>query len=58
MSVPGYIRVPEAARRLGIDGPVVYKLIMDGELAAGRRGGFVYVSEAAVETYKAKQRAQ
>ena len=30
------LRVPEVARRLGIDGPLVYGLIAAGKLAAGK----------------------
>ena len=43
---------PKVARRLGIDGRDVYRLIFDGELD-GRpdADGIVYVSEASVEAY-------
>lgn len=48
------LRVPEVARRLGIDGVVVYRLIESGELE-GRKGkdGFVYVREDALAEYQA-----
>lgn len=43
------LRVPEVARRLGIDGAEVYRLISDGELAAGKGAdGLVYVIEEAL----------
>jgi len=46
------LRSPEDARRLGIGGDDVYRLIFDGELD-GRpdRDGIVYVSEASVAAY-------
>ena len=46
------LRSPEVARRLGIDGPDVYRLIFAGELD-GRpdADGIVYVSEASVEAH-------
>ena len=46
------LRSPEVARRLGIGGDDVYRLIFDGELD-GRpdRDGIVYVSEASVAAY-------
>jgi hypothetical protein len=46
------LRVPEVARRLGLDGVVVYDLIAHGELAAGKgEDGMVYVRESALEDY-------
>ena len=46
------VRVPEAARRLGLDGVEVYRLISAGELAAGRGpDGLVYVRTAAIAAY-------
>ncbi len=48
------LRSPEVARRLGIGGDDVYRLIFDGALD-GRpdRDGIVYVSEASVGAYLA-----
>ena len=47
------IIVAEAARRLGLDGPEVYRLIEAGELAAGKGAdGLVYVSEEALRYYE------
>ena len=47
------LRVPEVARRLGLDGASVYILIADGKLAAGRGDdGLVYVHPDAVEDYR------
>lgn len=45
-------RIPEVARRLGIDGSDVYRLIDAGELEA-RKGpdGLVYVTEDALTEY-------
>ena len=44
------LRVPEVARRLGLDGVVVYDLIANGELEAGKgKDGMVYVRVSAVE---------
>ncbi len=50
--ISGAVRVPEAARRLGVDGVEVYVLIESGELKA-RRGpdGLVYVTEQALAAY-------
>jgi len=46
------LRSPEVARRLGIDGPDVYRLIFAGELdGQPDADGIVYVSEASVEAY-------
>jgi predicted DNA-binding transcriptional regulator AlpA len=46
------LRVPEVARRLGIDGTEVYDLIAIGELAAGKGAdGLVYARESAIEDY-------
>jgi hypothetical protein len=52
------LRVPEVARRLNMDGTVVYDLIFRGELAAGKgKDGLVYVRESAVEDYKLRHPA-
>lgn len=52
------LRVPEVARRLGLDGPLVYDLIANGELAAGKgQDGFVYVTLQAVEDCKRRRTA-
>jgi hypothetical protein len=52
------LRVPEVARRLELDGPVVYDLIARGELAAGKgKDGLVYVMATAVEDYKRRRTA-
>jgi hypothetical protein len=50
------LRVPEAARVLGLDGEVVYSLIDRGELD-GRKGpdGLVYVPEQAIEAYRQRK---
>lgn len=46
------LRSPDAARRLGIDGPDVYRLLFAGELDGGPGvDGLVYISEVSVETY-------
>ncbi len=46
------LRVPEVARRLGINGTAVYGLIQRSELAAGKgKDGLVYVAESALEEY-------
>jgi excisionase family DNA binding protein len=49
------LTVPEAARRLGLPGDDVYRLIFRGTLP-GRpsEDGAVYVSSSAVDEYKAK----
>lgn len=48
------LRVSEVARRLGIDGADVYRLISDGDLAAGKGpDGLVYVTEAALADFAA-----
>lgn len=53
------LRIPEVARRLGLDGPVVYDLISNGELAAGKgEDGLVYVRESALEDYEGRHAAQ
>jgi hypothetical protein len=46
------LTVPEAARRLGMDGADVYRLIFRG-LLAGKPGadGAVYVTDKAVQEY-------
>jgi hypothetical protein len=52
------LRVPEVARRLGIDGTEVYDLITQGELAAGKgTDGLVYVRESALTDYERRQAA-
>jgi hypothetical protein len=52
------LRVPEVARRLQMDGPDVYELILQGELVAGKgNDGLVYVRESALEDYKRRQAA-
>ena len=46
--------VPEAARRLGLAGEQVYRMIFRGELIGGpREDGVVYVSVVSVEEYVA-----
>jgi len=46
------LRSPEVARRLGIGGDDVYRLIFNGELdGLPDREGIVYVSEASVAAY-------
>jgi hypothetical protein len=53
------ITVPEAARRLGLPGDEVYRLIFRGELwGAPRKDGAVYVSVASLEAYLAGHPAQ
>jgi len=50
------VRVPEAARRLHVEGPDVYLLIERGELRAGKGpDGLVYVPEASIEDYRRRQ---
>ena len=50
------LRVPEVAQRLGMDGAVVYLLIADGALPAGKGAdGMVYVSVDAVEAFAHQQ---
>jgi hypothetical protein len=52
------LRVPEVARRLGLDGVVVYDLIANGELAAGKgKDGLVYVTTEALEDYRRRHAA-
>lgn len=47
------LRVPEVARRLGIDGVAVYGLIDGGELLAGKGDdGLVYVADSALLEYQ------
>ena len=46
------LRSTEVARRLGIDGADVYRLLFAGELDGGPGSdGLVYVSEASVDAY-------
>jgi len=48
------VRIPEVARRLGIDGEDVYRLLFAGELDGGPcRDGLVYFSEASVDASRA-----
>jgi hypothetical protein len=52
------ITVPETARRLGLPGDDVYRLIFRGELVGGPAGdGAVYVSVTSLEEYLAQHRA-
>ena len=52
------LRVPEVARRLGIDGTEVYDLIASGELTAGKgKDGLVYVRASAVQEYARRHAA-
>ncbi len=52
------LRVPEVARRLEMDGPDVYELILQGELTAGRgKDALVYVRESALEDYRRRHPA-
>ena len=52
------LRVPEVARRLALDGPDVYELILQGELAAAKgKDGLVYVRESALEDYERRHAA-
>ncbi len=53
------LRVPEVARRLGLEGPVVYDLIATGELTAGKgEDGLVYVRKSALEDYQRRHAAR
>ncbi|MEY2453419.1 MAG: hypothetical protein QOD92_2993 [Acidimicrobiaceae bacterium] len=48
----GGLRSPEVARRLGLDGDDVYRLLFAGEIHGGPgRDGLVYFSEVSVEAY-------
>lgn len=52
------LRVPEVARRLGLDGVIVYDLIANGELEAGKgKDGMVYVRQSEVESYRRRHAA-
>jgi hypothetical protein len=52
------LRVPEVARRLGIDGTEVYDLIFQGDLEAGKgKDGLVYVRVSALEDYQRRRSA-
>ena len=54
MNMTGFLRVPEVARRLGIEGPAVYRLIERGSLLAAKgQDGFVYVDEDSLAQYRA-----
>ena len=49
------ITVPEAARRLGIPGEQVYRMIFHGDLIGGPdESGAVYVSALSVEEHMAR----
>ena len=46
------VRSTEAARRLGIDGADVYRMLFAGELNGGPgRDGMVYFDEASIDSY-------
>jgi hypothetical protein len=46
------IRSPEAARRLGIDGVDVYRMLFAGQLDGGPgKDGVVYFDEASIDAY-------
>ncbi len=46
------VRSTEAARRLGIDGADVYRMLFAGELEGGPgRDGMVYFDEASIDAY-------
>ncbi len=48
----GGLRSPDAARRLGIRGRDVYRMLFDGELDGGPgRDGMVYFDEASIDAY-------
>lgn len=48
----GGVRSPEAAKRLGIRGRDVYRLLFEGELDGGPgRDGMVYFDEASIDAY-------
>lgn len=52
------LRVPEAARELGLDGVEVYHLIEQGLLKAGKgEDGLVYVPESALRAYQREHAA-
>jgi hypothetical protein len=52
------LRVPEVARRLAMEGPDVYDLILRGELSAGKgTDGLVYVRASALEDYQGRHTA-
>lgn len=52
------LRVPEVARRLAMEGPDVYELILRGDLSAGKgQDGLVYVRESALADYQRKHAA-
>src|SRR4029079_8495620 len=54
MNMSRLLRVPEAARRLHIDGVQVYRMSEQGALRAGKgQDGFVYVHEDSVADYEA-----
>lgn len=51
-----WLRSPDAARRLGIRGRDVYRMLFDGELDGGPGGdGMVYFDEASVAAYPEPQ---
>ena len=46
------VRSPEAARRLGIDGADVYRMLFAGELDGGpAKDGMVYIDEVSIDAY-------
>ncbi|MDP9419395.1 MAG: helix-turn-helix domain-containing protein [Actinomycetota bacterium] len=46
------VRITEAARRLGIDGADVHRMLFAGELEGGPgRDGMVYFDEASIDAY-------
>ncbi|MGH9119124.1 MAG: helix-turn-helix transcriptional regulator [Acidimicrobiales bacterium] len=52
------LRIPEVARRLGLDGSDVYELVATGQLAAGKgNDGLVYVRESVLEDYERRRAA-
>lgn len=55
MRTDAKVTVPEAARRLGLPGGQVYRLVFRGELEGGpAEDGAVYVSVASLERYLAE----
>jgi hypothetical protein len=50
------LRVPEVARKLGLEGAEVYRLIERGELEAGKgQDGLVYVPEDALRRFEQRE---
>jgi hypothetical protein len=59
MRADAKVTVPEAARRLGLPGGDVYRLLFRGELEGGPADdGAVYVAVASLEQYLAGQSPQ